>query len=349
MISCLRKQITKVTLVGCICVSILGCGLSEPKDEVREAFETYEVTDLVKNYNKADKTRQNDYKVNFSQYFKDEIIRTIDADIMGKYSSDGMKRWENLNKVAKFAVEVKDDDYLVEQRLAEEVEKCYKIRKDYTDGCLELYKKYKVNEYEDIFTIRRYLVNELKNSPGLYYACGYKNVFGNVFPVDDVDECVVEIDSGFTNIRRGVNRLNVVRIGREKITMDGGFRTEVDKFRLVGTEAIYIQEDLHETRLILSDIYKYIKNSVENGFADKSSPNQQIAVGKSGVITGDGVNFRIGPSTASQSIGAFYKGDAVNVVSKVTVGNHTWYKVEYHNPQYGFRSGFVSSDYVSVK
>lgn len=343
----LGEKIVKGILIGAICVSVIGCGFAKPQEEVKEAFEKHEITDLVKSYNKSDKEKQNEYKVSFSQYFKDEIIATIDADVNDKYRIAGLQRWEKLNKVAKFAAEVKDDDYSFEKKLAAEVEECYDMRKNYESARRELHDKYKVDEYDNIFTIRRYLVNELKNAPGVFYACGYQSFFGNEFPDNDIDECIVEFGNNFTTIRRGVNRLNVVRAGSERISMEGGFKTEVEKFRAVPSEALYIQSDLEVMRSRIYPKYVNIKDSLKTGHASESSAVP--VVGAVGVIMGDDVNIRKGPSTDYESIGAFFKGDRVTIVGSNSDGSHVWYKVEYQNPQYGLISGYVRSDFISVQ
>lgn len=80
-----------------------------------------------------------------------------------------------------------------------------------------------------------------------------------------------------------------------------------------------------------------------------SKPNVQKDFNKSvGIITSNEVAIRKGPSTKYESKGYFIKGDKVSLLGKETDGTHTWYKVEYNNPQYGLITGYVRADFIKA-
>ncbi len=78
-------------------------------------------------------------------------------------------------------------------------------------------------------------------------------------------------------------------------------------------------------------------NTLGNGF-----------VGSKGIINGDEVNVRQGPSKDYKSLGFFYKGDIVKIVDRTvnSVGEQ-WCKVEYNNPSAGLITGWTRADFIN--
>ena len=99
-------------------------------------------------------------------------------------------------------------------------------------------------------------ITETSLDGNTYEACDFSNLkvdYGVLSKVEFID-CNFS-NANFTSLRRGVNRLNVVYDGKEKLEMQGGFKTEVDRFKVVPSEAMYIQEDL-----------RIMKNNIEAQF-----------------------------------------------------------------------------------
>ena len=252
----LIKKIFLGAIACIVVVTAIGMLNPSPQEVVKEAFAKHEIDSLSKKYNSADEKVKADYHQLYRQAMLKGFEECVNFDRENKFNYDGEKRWQNLNKMAQFALNINDKSFESDKKLAKNINECTKLRKEYSDGCLELYKKYKVSETSQISVIRRYIVNELTNAKGVYYACGYEEIFGNYIPKDDFNECVLDFsNANFTSLRRGVNRLNVVYDGKEKLEMQGGFKTEVDRFKVVPSEAMYIQEDL-----------RIMKNNIEAQF-----------------------------------------------------------------------------------
>lgn len=268
------KKVLLGVLTCFVIVVAIGYFNPSPKEVVREAFVNHEVETLSKKYSKADEK----VKVEYQQLYRNAMIKgfkeCIAHDREHNFNYDGYRLWENLNKMAQFAINTNDKAFDFDKRLAKTIVECAKLRKEYSDGCIDLYKKYKVNENDKITTIRRYIINELSNAKGVFYACGYDEFLGNYFPKYDVDECVLDFtNANFTSLRRGINRLNVVYDGRQKLEMQGGFKDEVDKFKVVPSEAIYIQKDLLLMKNSIEEVYNKGFKSLQTLTAEQNRAN----------------------------------------------------------------------------
>ena len=214
----LMKKIFLGAIACIVVVTAIGMLNPSPQEVVKEAFAKHEIDSLSKKYNSADEKVKADYHQLYRQAMLKGFEECVNFDRENKFNYDGEKRWQNLNKMAQFALNINDKSFESDKKLAKNINECTKLRKEYSDGCLELYKKYKVSETSQISVIRRYIVNELTNAKGVYYACGYEEIFGNYIPKDDFNECVLDFsNANFTSLRRGVNRLNVVYDGKEKL------------------------------------------------------------------------------------------------------------------------------------
>lgn len=101
---------------------------------------------------------------------------------------------------------------------------------------------------------------------------------------------------------------------------------------------------------IVPNSQKANNNSLEEKSKDNATSSSTVVNNGTGTITGNDVDVRIGAGTNYKSLGVFFKGDIVRVVDQAKSDNgEIWYKVEYNNPSAGLISGWVHSNFITVK
>lgn len=96
--------------------------------------------------------------------------------------------------------------------------------------------------------------------------------------------------------------------------------------------------NFNKEKMVVSVLATSVALPMMANIAYANENNIQIASVEYRTITGNGVNFRTGPSTGNSSIGKFYKGDKVEYIS--TSGS--WVQIKYNG-----KTGYVHGDYVS--
>lgn len=102
----------------------------------------------------------------------------------------------------------------------------------------------------------------------------------------------------------------------------------------------------------LKDLVKRIIDNFKPAeeLTSKSKEKLKKLIGSTGTIKANEVNVRKGFSVNDESLGVFFKGDKVKIVSIIIENSagESWYKVEYNNPSAGLISGWVRADFIDV-
>lgn len=186
------KRLIAILFFTIIASLLAGCG-GTPKEVVKEAFEKHDIKKLEEYYKKADEKQKADYHLLYSEYLLRDYKLAIKADVDSKYTNSD-KKWEELNKMAQFAVNGTDERFSKDKQLGKDIAKKYSLRKQYVTDCATLEKEYGIKENDSIKTITRYVMYEIKNAKGKFFACGYTQVWGNLFPKDERDACVLDFN-----------------------------------------------------------------------------------------------------------------------------------------------------------
>ena len=98
--------------------------------------------------------------------------------------------------------------------------------------------------------------------------------------------------------------------------------------------------------------YEYVKKDAVPQVSQNS--NSSISSGSNvsyGIINANEVNVRKGPGKNYKSLGVFFKGDKLRLVSEASDaegGNINWYQIEFDNPHAGLIKGWVRMDFINL-
>lgn len=236
---------------------IAGCGGGTPKEVVKEAFEKHDIKKLEEYYKKADEKQKAEYHLLYSEYLLRDYKAAIKEDVDSKYTNSYTK-WEELNKMAQFAINGTDERFLKVKQLGKDIAKNYSLRKQYDTDCTTL-EKYGIKEKDRIKLITRYVLNEIKNAKGKFFACGYTQILGQFIPEDERDACVLDFNKVVyeDKLRQGVNEVWVVYKGKMKLESVTGFIQNVDEYMVVseeGKELKYkVDAELDRIKSVIND------------------------------------------------------------------------------------------------
>lgn len=135
----------------------------------------------------------------------------------------------------------------------------------------------------------------------------------------------------------------VVNTGGGNLMMRSGAGTNhsvIDKLSN-GTKVNVISESNGWTKISVNGKTGYVSSQYLRKSSSNSSNSNTSSSNKTGVITGNSVNFRSGANTTYKIIGKFNKGDKVTILP---CPYEKWYKVSFNG-----KTGFVHTQYVDVK
>lgn len=359
------KKTVKLVLITLFCFILTACG-SAPKDSAEKAPESGSASEDYSKQTKdyAEKALKNG---NFSEFMKkydkaDSGRKSKMADAFTKACIDiSIKALEsnakNLSKGFEGLSENKNDSnfnklYRLKQLVADYTKNKDKSLK-YFDQC----DKVGIDPSKDANIIKRdFYIAKIEHVGNDYYhmSTGYKSipnyeVFGQyTIETSRTNFSDYEVESYVESKhpivdREGLYTFYVVKSRTTKIETGQGFERAVTVYTYVPDYILTVISKYKEAKNNMDNILKQVKNL----------PNASVstlAAGeiRKGVIIGNDVIVRKDPSTEHKNIGVFYKGDVVRVVGEEQSGSHTWYKIEYDNPNAGLISGYVRSDFVNI-
>ena len=104
------------------------------------------------------------------------------------------------------------------------------------------------------------------------------------------------------------------------------------------------QKNIDLANIFLRDISSFMDSS-DASVAPNPSPVYY------GIINANDVNVRKGPGKNYKSLGVFFKGDKLRLVSEASDaegGNINWYQIEFDNPHAGLIKGWVRKDFINL-
>ncbi|MBP5737333.1 MAG: SH3 domain-containing protein [Acidaminococcaceae bacterium] len=104
------------------------------------------------------------------------------------------------------------------------------------------------------------------------------------------------------------------------------------------------QKNIELAELFVSEVFPFVEAA---GF--KEATPEKWPGNYPGMITGNEVNVRTGPGINFKSLGVFFNGDEVTLLSRTLSGGDVWYEVKYYNNQYGWIQGWVYGDYIEER
>ncbi len=98
--------------------------------------------------------------------------------------------------------------------------------------------------------------------------------------------------------------------------------------------------------------YEYVKKDAVPQVSQNSNNSVSSSSNVSyGIINANEVNVRKGPGKNYKSLGVFFKGDKLRLVSEASDaegGNINWYQIEFDNPHAGLIKGWVRKDFINL-
>lgn len=79
-------------------------------------------------------------------------------------------------------------------------------------------------------------------------------------------------------------------------------------------------------------------------FCGISEAARRVSFPLDGIITGDYVRYRSGPSRNARIYGRLFRGDVVTVIAQRNVRGELWYEI--YDPNSGDRTAWVAASYV---
>lgn len=246
---------------------------------------------------------------------------------------------DSVKKVRDLSYSRKNEDYFINFFLTDEVVKLAKSNNykklDFSDLDMERFLVPNTKKLEE-----KQMAREMREAEEAREAEEKKwaesVVMGEI--KDKRAELATTPDTNYKIIRR-------LNIGEKFIVMDNDSGGPNIKIKMLDTgEEGWIWHSYAKYEYVKKDAVPQVSQNSNSSISSSSNVSY-------GIINANEVNVRKGPGKNHKSLGVFFRGDKLRLVSEASDaegGNINWYQIEFDNPHAGLIKGWVRKDFINL-